>query len=104
MKVWVIMGNDFPDAVYGNEEAAGKYIDKKKIEKEEHKKRGESGSMIYWRPYEFELIEEGVTKEQLKEGIRGLLMEWDKFSRYGSPIAKAANEKIEAARKLIKQD
>lgn len=49
----MIMGNDFPAAVFGSEDAADKYINQKK---EETKKKMETlgGSMIYWRSYEFE--------------------------------------------------
>lgn len=43
----------------------------------------------------------GNEKTKYIEAIRGLLMEWDKFTRYGSPIAKAANERVAAARKLL---
>lgn len=108
MKVWVIMGNDYPDAVIGSEEEAKDYIDKKK--KEDIQKREKAmpgyGPRIYWRSYEFDLIEKEADKQnekELKEGLRGLLSEWDKFTRYGSPIAKAANERITAAHKLIEE-
>lgn len=40
---------------------------------------------------------------QVKEIIEGLLMEWAKFTRYGSPIAKAANERIARARAWLEQ-
>lgn len=54
MKVWVIMGNDFPDAVLESEEAADKYINHKK-ELTKRKMEILGGSMIYWRSYEFEV-------------------------------------------------
>ena len=52
MKVWVIMGNDFPDAVFDNEEAAEAHI---KARKAEGKIHGGSYAKIYWRAYEFPL-------------------------------------------------
>jgi hypothetical protein len=41
--------------------------------------------------------------EQLKSITKGLLLEWDKLTKYGSPIAKAANERITAARAKLEQ-
>lgn len=35
------------------------------------------------------------------EARRGMLREWDKLTRYGSPIAKAANERVAFARAAI---
>jgi hypothetical protein len=40
-------------------------------------------------------------EEQLRSAIEGLLSEWDKLTRYGSPMAKTANERVAAARKLL---
>lgn len=66
MRVWVIMGNDFPEAVKLSEKDAEDFIKKmkKKEEKEEQVKqpmgpRPKIYSMgprqkIYWRSYEFE--------------------------------------------------
>lgn len=31
--------------------------------------------------------------------LEGMLAEWDKFTRYGSPMAKAANERVNYARR-----
>lgn len=42
-------------------------------------------------------------KEEMLETLRGMLHEWDKFTRYGSPIAKAANENVRRARALSAQ-
>jgi hypothetical protein len=39
--------------------------------------------------------------KQLRDALEGLLMEWDKLTRYGSPMAKGANERVTAARKLL---
>jgi hypothetical protein len=39
--------------------------------------------------------------KQLRDVIEGLLTEWDKLTRYGSPMAKAANERVAAARKML---
>lgn len=41
--------------------------------------------------------------KRLREALEGLLMEWDKLTRYGSPMAKAANERVAAARELLKK-
>ena len=38
--------------------------------------------------------------KQLAEALRGLLGEWDKFTRYGSPMAKLANERVNYARSV----
>jgi hypothetical protein len=38
---------------------------------------------------------------QLATALEGLLMEWDKLTRYGSPIAKAANERVTFARAVL---
>jgi hypothetical protein len=35
---------------------------------------------------------------RLLEALAGMLMEWDQLTRYGSPMAKAANERVTAAR------
>ena len=37
----------------------------------------------------------------LLEACKGLLYEWEKFTRYGSPLAKAANERVAFARAAI---
>lgn len=52
MKVYVIMGNDYPDAAFRTEEAAEEYV-ADKIKKQNERKR--IGPKIHWRWYEFEL-------------------------------------------------
>jgi hypothetical protein len=37
----------------------------------------------------------------LREALEGMLHEWDKFTRYGSPMAKAANENVARARAAL---
>ncbi len=49
MKVWVVMGNDFPDSVWSSEHAAESYCIEKKAE------RRDVGPRIHWRVYEFEV-------------------------------------------------
>ena len=49
MKVYVVMGNDYPDAVFKLEQDAEKFCS------DEKKERGEQKPGIYWRTYEFEL-------------------------------------------------
>lgn len=38
---------------------------------------------------------------ELERATTGLLSEWDKLARYGSPMAKAANERVLFARALL---
>lgn len=49
MPVWVVMGNDFPDSVFDNSEAAERHCDSKRDGHETHARR------IYWRVYKFQL-------------------------------------------------
>ena len=43
----------------------------------------------------------GVVQEaKAEQALAGMLAEWDKFTRYGSPLAKAANEPIAHARRV----
>lgn len=54
MKIFVIMGNDYPDAVRASEEAAQEYVDEQNAESK--KKHGPLDSRrVYWRYYDFEL-------------------------------------------------
>lgn len=62
MKVFVIMGNDFPAAVVANQAAADALIAKREKEEREEliRHHGEKlgklyGPRIHWRSYEFEL-------------------------------------------------
>lgn len=53
MRVWVIMGNDYPDAVFDNEAAANTFIE---INKAQDKIRFDGAyTRIYWRAYTFEM-------------------------------------------------
>lgn len=54
MKVWVIMGNDYPDAVFDSENAAKSYVETKQAAERVGLRRYET-PRIYWRNYEFEL-------------------------------------------------
>lgn len=40
-------------------------------------------------------------EKQLADALRGMLAEWDKLTRYGSPLAKAANENVNRAKVAI---
>jgi hypothetical protein len=51
--VYVVMGNDFPEAVYEEEGDAIAFVDAKK--EEETKKQSSDLYRIYWRYYDFEL-------------------------------------------------
>lgn len=55
MKVYVVMGNDFPGAVYATKEAADSYCHQQ-IAAGKVDNNGRPGR-IYWRVYEFELRE-----------------------------------------------
>ena len=63
MKVWVVMGNDYPDSVHASEEAAELYIAKLKVlaaEEAQHlypdiRSRTAHVMRIYWRHYEFKV-------------------------------------------------
>lgn len=41
------------------------------------------------------------THDDLVAALKGMLSEWEKFSRYGSPLAKSANERVNAARAAL---
>lgn len=43
-----------------------------------------------------------MTRE-LVRALEGVLYEWDKFTRYGSPIAKSANERINYAKQVLEK-
>lgn len=49
MKVFVVMGNDFPDCVFDDSDKADEYIKTKKDDDQKEFRR------IYWRSYEFEV-------------------------------------------------
>lgn len=51
MKVWVVMGNDFPDAVFFTKASAEAYCERKRDEP----KIDPYHARIYWRHYEFEV-------------------------------------------------
>jgi hypothetical protein len=53
MMVYVVMGNDYPAAVFDNESDAAAYCLRKKVEGE--KRRADGNSVIYWRAYGFPL-------------------------------------------------
>ena len=57
MKVFVVMGNSYPEAVFTSDGAAQKFInEQRQSESSEIGKR--FGPTIYWRFYEFELHRE----------------------------------------------
>lgn len=53
MTVYVIMGNDFPAAVYDNRAAANAHCERENAKNEERLRDGYG--RIYWRVYEFPL-------------------------------------------------
>jgi hypothetical protein len=55
MKVYVIMGNDYPDAVFRRKDEAEAYVELKKKQDEEQQRQGHG--RIYWRVYDFDLQE-----------------------------------------------
>jgi hypothetical protein len=56
VRVFVVMGNDYPDSVFASEADAEAYIQQKKDEPGNRHEHG-GGYRIYWRAYEFELRE-----------------------------------------------
>ena len=54
MKVYVIMGNDFPESVFASEEVAERYVKAKMADPANRHERSNT-PRIYWRSYEFEL-------------------------------------------------
>lgn len=60
MKAFVIMGNDYPESVFADKDAADNYVKSKMDdEREEHERKNPGGfysPRIYWRSYEFEII------------------------------------------------
>lgn len=61
MSVFVVMGNDFPDAVFSTEEKADAYINLKKDEEALRMASEQYPRRVYWRSYEFGLDVEAVT-------------------------------------------
>lgn len=54
MKVYVVMGNDYPDAVFDSEQAAKSFCEAKKA------KNATGERPIYWRYFEFEMNRESA--------------------------------------------
>jgi hypothetical protein len=44
-----------------------------------------------------------VDNKRLREAVKGLLIEWDRLTKYGSPLAKAANDRVVAARAALER-
>ena len=55
MRVHVVMGNDYPEAVFTDEGKAHAFCERKRVESE---KKHSGRSMIYWRVNDFELDKE----------------------------------------------
>lgn len=55
MKVYVVMGNDFPECVFEKETNAVEYCADRKRE-DAQKRQRQLGLVIHWRVHEFELI------------------------------------------------
>jgi len=53
--VYVVMGNDYPDAVFTSEQVAKAYVLKKKAHRDLHRV-----TRIHWRYYEFTLNREAT--------------------------------------------
>lgn len=56
MKIFVIMGNDFPDRVFADEAKADAFC-KEKMDEQRVGLKPYEHPRIYWRSYEFEVIE-----------------------------------------------
>ncbi len=60
MKVWVIMGNDYPHKVFADKEKAEEYLEKKEAVEKEIASRplhSRERGRIYWRLYDFEVVQ-----------------------------------------------
>lgn len=57
MKVYVVMGNDYPSRVYKTRRGAAKFIEEKE-EYDVKRMRETGGPKIYWRSYEFDVIDQ----------------------------------------------
>jgi hypothetical protein len=55
MRVWVLMGNDYPDSVYDTEATADAAAEEKKRQCAAEQRVKQTRTRIYWRHYEFEL-------------------------------------------------
>jgi chromosome segregation ATPase len=64
------------------------------------KKRLEDAIASYKSPVKT-LLAAKAKIEELQAALRGMLDEWERLSRYGSPMAKAANERVNAARRAL---
>jgi hypothetical protein len=53
MKVWVLMGNDFPDSVYATKKKAEAAVKQKRIADD---RNVDHYPRIYWRYYELEVL------------------------------------------------
>lgn len=57
-----------------------------------------------WKEFREESTANGsliAAAPDLYEALEGMLAEWDKLTRYGSPIAKASNEAVNFARAAL---
>ena len=60
------------------------------------------GLLVEHERLTLELIATRARVAKLEAATQGMLDEWDKFTRYGSPMAKAANERVAFARAALK--
>lgn len=63
MKVWVIMGNDFPAAVRLTKRGADAYVARMKVENQKALYSQVVSHKIYWKHYEFEVTPRGNRKK-----------------------------------------
>lgn len=52
--------------------------------------------------YEGKLAERDADIARLQGALSGLLQEWEKLTRYGSPLAKQANPRVATAKEVLK--
>lgn len=55
MKVYVVMGNDYPDSVFSEEERAENYVAEKIEQDRLARERKERYTQIHWRWYAFDM-------------------------------------------------
>jgi hypothetical protein len=61
MKVWVLMGNDFPEAVFADQIAAEAEV-KRRMDEQRVGKPNWDTPRVYWRVYDFKLRRDRESK------------------------------------------